>query len=109
MSDRPIFGMSSRFHDRGNRAGFELGRLDCRQKTLDLLLQALRLFCEFAGRTEDQFGGSSHLARGLGHACNVLHDALSALCGLMQLWAISLVDPSCSSTAGATVVAISSI
>ena len=32
-----------------------LRRPDCRQKTLDLLLQALGLLCEFAGRTENEF------------------------------------------------------
>ena len=32
-----------------------LRRPDRREKTLDLLLQALGLLCEFAGRTENQF------------------------------------------------------
>jgi hypothetical protein len=36
----------------------------------------LGLLCEFAGRTENQFGGSSHLARCLRYAGNVLHDPL---------------------------------
>jgi hypothetical protein len=35
-----------------------LRRPDCREKTLDLLLQALGLLCDFAGRTEKQFSGS---------------------------------------------------
>jgi hypothetical protein len=39
-----------------------LRRADCRQKTLNLLLQAVGLFSEFAGRTEDQFGSGSDLA-----------------------------------------------
>src|SRR6266404_1550389 len=56
-----------------------LRRPDCREKTLDLLLQALGLLCELAGRTENHFGGSSHLARCLRHAGNVLHDPLRAL------------------------------
>lgn len=38
-----------------------LGRPDCREKAFDLSFQALGLLREFAGRTENQFGGSSHL------------------------------------------------
>src|SRR5258705_11184063 len=62
----------------------KLRRPDCREKTLDLLLQALGLLCEFTGRTENQFGGSSHLARCLRHAGNVLQNSLRALRGLLH-------------------------
>jgi hypothetical protein len=43
---------------RSNSAA-RLRRPDCREKTLDLLLQALGQLCEFAGRTEHQFDGGS--------------------------------------------------
>ena len=62
-----------------------LRRSSCPEKALDLLLQALGLFCEFAGRVENQFDGISHLARCPRHVGNVLHDALRALCGLLHV------------------------